>query len=136
MLNLPIRPERGCSASDATQVNPVVPLGGIDRKCDLAGASGPLQSAPARLVAHTAIHTTIRDYNADEDMITVILDDHEITANIAVTAKDGNSVNSLGDRVLAVVQGTAGKLTNSDIAIVSEEFAAFVLDPSPAEIRP
>jgi len=69
-------------------------------------------------------------------MITVILDDHEITANIAVTAKDGNSVNSLGDRVLAVVQGTAGKLTNSDIAIVSEEFAAFVLDPSPAEIRP
>ena len=75
---------------------------------------------------------TIANYNANEDAITVIVEDTDVDADITVTDENGDSVIRMGDNVLARVTGAAGTINASDITLIAEDTIAQMLDPNAA----
>jgi len=75
---------------------------------------------------------TIVDYNADDDAITVIVDDTSVDADITVINEGGDAIVRMGDTVLARVQGAAGTLSTADITLIAHDTVAALLDPNAA----
>ena len=73
---------------------------------------------------------TISSFIADEDSITIIVDDTETEEEVSVTDDGDDSVIRLGDTVLARVEGSAGTLTAADISLISEELVESLFDPN------
>ena len=74
---------------------------------------------------------TILDYNFRQDALTVIVDDVDTDAEITVTDEGSDSIIRLGDTVLARVEGTAGIIVASDVALISEAQVESLFDPNP-----
>lgn len=72
----------------------------------------------------------ISSFAANEDAITIIVDDTDADADISVTDDGDDSVIRMGDTVLARVEGSAGTLTAADISLISESFVEGLFDPN------
>lgn len=83
-----------------------------------------------QIAADTVGEATISSYVAEEDTITIIVDDTEAEADISVTDDGDDSVIRLGDTVLARVEGSAGTLSAADISLISESFVESLFDPN------
>ena len=74
----------------------------------------------------------IRAFNAEEDAITVIVDDVDADQDITVTNENGDALVRMGDVILARVEGGAGQIGTPDISLISESFVESLFDPNGA----
>lgn len=75
---------------------------------------------------------SIIDYNADDDAITVIVDDTEAEADINVTVDGDDALVRMGDTVLVRVEGAGGTLEASDVTLIAQGTIEAMFDPNAA----
>jgi Ca2+-binding RTX toxin-like protein len=78
-----------------------------------------------------ASEATIVGYDSD-DAITVIVDDASEDADITVSDDGEDAVISMGDTILARVEGAAGTLGSDDVVLISESVIEQMFDPNAA----
>ena len=99
---------------------------------DLAGGGEGLDTFHIMSEQNGDTEATIANFNANDDAITVIVEDTDVEADITVADENGDSVIRMGDTVLARVTGAAGTIDASDITLISESTIAQMLDPNAA----
>ena len=72
----------------------------------------------------------IRGFNAEEDAITIIVDDTEADLDITIINEAGNAIIRSGDTVLATIEGRASAVSMSDITLIAETTVEALFDPN------
>jgi Ca2+-binding RTX toxin-like protein len=75
---------------------------------------------------------TINGFDADEDAITIIVDDVTAEIVITVTDEDNDAVIRSGDQILARLTDRAGAITAADITLIAESTVESLFDPNGA----
>ena len=75
---------------------------------------------------------TILNFDAEEDAITVIVDNADADQDVTVVNEGGDAVVRMGETILARVQGAAGQVGTPDITLISESFVENMFDPAGA----
>ncbi|UWR27736.1 hypothetical protein K3757_07320 [Sulfitobacter sp. S223] len=75
---------------------------------------------------------SIRNFDTDEDAITIIVDDTSADYELTVTDEGNDAVIRMGDDVLATVMNRAGQIAVEDITLIAENTIEAMFDPNGA----